>query len=80
MENSRVNQFAVKPALVSPTIDTALNCDHDSSMRTSRLVREARTPNQGFDRVRRDGLTRGTRGLFSMRTISGYAVLVRSIQ
>src|SRR6185369_7732473 len=32
--------------IVPPTIDTALNISHDSSMRTSRRVRDARAPNQ----------------------------------
>ena len=45
---------------------------------TGRL--EARAPNQLIGLVCRGGPAKGTRGLLSMRTISGYGVCVRSIQ
>ena len=54
------------------------DCGHDSSMRTSRRCGMREHP------INHDGLahwpSRGTRGLLSMRTISGCGFWVRSIQ
>src|ERR1019366_1265874 len=44
LEDSRDNPLAVKPTLVSPTIDTAWNVGHDSSIRTSRLYGRRERP------------------------------------
>jgi len=60
------------------------NCGHDSLSEHPFPNRGARAPNQGYGLAglpaQADWLSRGTRELLSTRTISGYAVLLRSIQ
>ena len=63
--------------IVPPTIDTVPNIDHDSSMRTSRRYGMRERPTNSTVWL---APTRATRGLLSMRTISGYGFSVRSIQ
>ena len=53
------------------------NCNHDSSMRTSRLYGMRERPINSTVKLAPTGTTRG---LLSMRTISGYGFSVRSIQ
>ena len=72
-----LHHHSVGSVLAPPIIDTASYISHDASIRTSSLLLDARAPNQT------DGLACADHshpGLPSIRAISGYGVLLRSIQ